>query len=872
MDLMELVAKISLDSSEYDRGIKSISAGAVAVGNLISSGFQAAGQKISSFAHNVMESGMSFESVMSKVSAISGSTGSDIESLSAKAQEMGAKTKFSATEAGEAMTYMAMAGWKTNDMLNGIEGIMNLAAASGENLATTSDIVTDALTALGLKAEDSGHFADILAVASSNANTNVSLMGETFKYVAPVAGALGYSAEDLAKTIGLVANAGIKGSQAGTSLRTIITRLSTDAGGSAKSLGALGVLTEKLGVQFYNTDGSTRALNDVLSDARVAWARLSEEEQINYGKTIAGQEGMSAWLALMNAAPEDIAKLEEALKNADGAAESMATTMNQNLSGSLTILGSATESLALAFYNGISVTAKEAVDGLTAAVGVMTEKVRAWIQSDATQEKLGAIAEKIQVLIDKLVSNLDPILDTVINLFDKLVTAISFAIDNFDSIVAIIGTLVGAFATMKTVMATLNIAQFIISPAGAAVAGITALIAILKACGVTMDDVKKVFVDAWNAIKSAWSAVQPFFSQMATAIKSVFNAAVPAVTDIFKKAWNEIKTVWNLVKPFFETLGKAIKSIFQVVAPFLSSVFKTAWNDIKAVWDAAVSFFKVIWEGIKAVFAVVKGVLTGDFSDAWEGIKNVWSAVVSFFQTIFNSIKSIFSGIPSVLSGLFKSAWEAVKLVWDYATMFFRNIFSGIQQAFSGIVSFFSTTFSNAWNAIKNAWSNVGSFFSGVRETIKGALSNLGEQAKSWGADMINGFKKGIENAKAGLQKAASGVAQTIRNIFHFSRPDEGPLRDYETWMPDFVKGMAKGLEANIWRLEDASRMAANSISSSLGNAGNIEDRKNAASGNNTMNISININGAQYNNEQSLAEAISFELQNLMNRRKAVFA
>ena len=191
-----------------------------------------------------------FDSAMSKVAAVSGATGSDLEALD-KAREMGEKTKFSASEAAEAMNYMAMAGWKTEDMLSGIEGVMNLAAASGEDLATTSDIVTDALTAFGLTAKDSGHFADILAAASSNANTNVSMMGETFKYCAPIAGALGFSAEDTAEAIGLMANAGIKGSQAGTSLRTIMNNLSGDVTICGSAIGEVTIATT-------NADGSMR--------------------------------------------------------------------------------------------------------------------------------------------------------------------------------------------------------------------------------------------------------------------------------------------------------------------------------------------------------------------------------------------------------------------------------------------------------------------------------------------------------------------------------------------------------------------------------------------------------------------------------------
>ena len=194
-----------------------------------------------------------FDSEMSKVSAISGATGDDFDQLRAKAREMGAKTKFSASEAASAMEYMAMAGWKTGDMLNGIEGIMNLAAASGEDLATTSDIVTDALTAFGLSAADSGHFADILAAASSNANTNVSMMGETFKYCAPIAGALGFSAEDTAEAIGLMANSGIKASQAGTSLRTIMNNLSGEVTFVGKNIGEVTIATS-------NADGSMRSL------------------------------------------------------------------------------------------------------------------------------------------------------------------------------------------------------------------------------------------------------------------------------------------------------------------------------------------------------------------------------------------------------------------------------------------------------------------------------------------------------------------------------------------------------------------------------------------------------------------------------------
>ena len=236
-----------------------------------------------------------FDSAMSRVAAVSGATGSDFDSLRDKAREMGAKTKFSATEAADAMNYMAMAGWKTEDMLSGIEGVMYLAAASGEDLATTSDIVTDALTAFGLTAADSGHFADVLAAASSNANTNVSMMGETFKYCAPVAGALGFSVEDTAEAIGLMGNTGIKASQAGTSMRSIMTNLTGDVKLSGAAIGDVTIATT-------NADGSMRSLSAILADCRGAFAGMTEAEKANNAEALVGKNAMSGFLALMNAA------------------------------------------------------------------------------------------------------------------------------------------------------------------------------------------------------------------------------------------------------------------------------------------------------------------------------------------------------------------------------------------------------------------------------------------------------------------------------------------------------------------------------------------------------------------------------------------
>lgn len=335
---------------------------------------------------------MDFEAAMSQVSAVSGASGTELEKLTEKAREMGATTKFTSTEAAEAFNYMAMAGWKTGDMLNGIDGVLNLAAASNEDLATTSDIVTDAMTAFGMKANEASHFADVMAAASSSANTNVGLMGETFKYVAPVAGAMGYSIEDSAIAIGLMANNGIKASQGGTALRSIISRLSTDAGASSRKLGALGTLTQKLGVQFYKADGSARALNDILVDSRSAWQGLSKQQQINYAKTIAGEEAMSGWLALMNAAPSDIEKVTAAIKNCDGVAKDMADTMMDNLKGSLTKLQSAVGGLKESFGERLSPYVRGMVDWIALQIPAVENAIDDFM--DTVDEKIAGLKTK----------------------------------------------------------------------------------------------------------------------------------------------------------------------------------------------------------------------------------------------------------------------------------------------------------------------------------------------------------------------------------------------------------------------------------------------------------------------------------------------
>lgn len=387
----KIVIETGLDTKGIETGLKKVSSIAktgIATAVTAISGMSTALAGVAGYSIKV---GSSFEAGMSKVQAVSGASNEQLQRLSDKAKEMGATTKFSATEAADAMNYMAMAGWKTEDMLNGIDGIMNLAAASGEDLATTSDIVTDALTAFCLSASDSTHFADVLAAASSNANTNVSMMGETFKYVAPVAGSLGYSAEDCAVAIGLMANSGIKASQSGTALRSMFSRL-------AKPSKEVKEAMEKLNISLTDSHGNMKSLDTLMGDLRNSFSGLSESEKAEMASSLAGQEAMSGLLAIVNASDADFNKLKDAIYGADGASAKMAETMQDNLKGKITITKSTIEGLGIKIYEEIEDPMKEAAEGTTDSV----EQISSALENggiDAAVEKTGNIIGGLSVKI-----------------------------------------------------------------------------------------------------------------------------------------------------------------------------------------------------------------------------------------------------------------------------------------------------------------------------------------------------------------------------------------------------------------------------------------------------------------------------------------
>lgn len=420
-----LIFDTSINGDGFDKGLAKMKSLAV-------KGAAAITAAISGIGVAAVKVGSDFEAAMSEVQAISGATGSDFDALTAKAKEMGATTKFSASESAEALKYMAMAGWDAQQMVDGLDGVMNLAAASGEELGSVSDIVTDALTAFGLKASDSAHFADVLAKASSSSNTNVAMMGATFKYAAPLAGALGYSIEDTALAIGLMANAGIKGEQAGTALRSMFTRLSDPPKEAADAINALGL-------QMTDTEGNALPLADVLGQLREKFAGLSQEQQIQMASSIAGQEAMSGLLAIVNAGEEDFNKLKNQIANADGAAKEMADTMNDNLQGRIIELKSGLEGLGIQFYDYIKTPLKEAAEAAIDSVQKLSSSLSG-----------GKLGDSVKSLGDSLKNLITTVTKLATSALPPLISAFSWVLKNAGKIAA-------GLIAVKTAMVMLSV-------------------------------------------------------------------------------------------------------------------------------------------------------------------------------------------------------------------------------------------------------------------------------------------------------------------------------------------------------------------------------------------------------------------------------
>lgn len=540
-----------------------------------------------------------FESGMSKVQSISGASGKNMGKLTEKAKEMGAKTKFSASESADAFSYMAMAGWKTKDMLKGIEGTMYLAGATGEDLAQTSDIVTDSLSAFGLKAKDTNRFVNVLAKTASSSNTDVGKMGESFKYVAPAAGALGYSVEDTAKALGLMANSGIKASQAGTSLNSWLTRMAKPTKESQAAM-------DKLGISLTDKKGKMKSFGQITKETRTAFAGLTKSEKAQYAAMLAGKTGMSGLLAVVNSSDKDFNKLSKSIDNSSGAAKKMYDVANNNLKGGITVLKSTIESIAIMFG-----------------------------------QKLMPIVKKGTNYIQKLANKFNSLSDSQVETIIKtaaIVAVVGPAITIFGGLVTKIGTTISMFGTLGKTFKTLNKAEKIgkiVSLSGGI--AVVALIALIAAGIALYKNWDKVVAKA----KQLGKWIHSIFSKCGLDVGSFVKGAKSKFTEFVAK----VQEFWTLIKPRLNALGQLFKTVFLVrLGAFVGGAIGLFGSLIKSAGDI-VSGLVTAFGGI---IDFISGVFTGNWSKAWNGVKNIFggifSSLVALVKTPMNAVISLING------------------------------------------------------------------------------------------------------------------------------------------------------------------------------------------------------------------------------------
>ena len=642
-----------------------------------------------------------FEEEMSAVKAISGATADEFQKLNEKAIQMGADTKFSALESAQAFKYMGMAGWKTNEMIGGIAGIMNLAAASGEDLAMTSDIVTDSLSAFGLQAKDSAMFADVLAAAATNSNTNVALMGQTFKYAAPVAGALGFSVQDTALAVGLMANQGIKGSEAGTALRAMMTRL-------VKPTKESGEAMDILGLNILDANGKMKPFRDIIADIREGMKKLSPDSKAAVAGMLAGQEAMSGLLALVNSPYADFDKLADAIDNSNGAAERMAKIRMDNLKGDLEQLSGDWDSFTTKLMGGSIGGFRDIVQGIDNWFVGLTENFET--NGITIRSVLDGITSAIKELVGQTLKMEG--LPSILSAAALAVGGISaFKIGKgayglFKGLKGGGGTGTGADSTVgdMTVQA-LNVTVNASNMTGMGQGG-----PIVEGGG---KGAKPKSGGRFGKLKSGASklgnGLTKVGGKIAVPLALAMGAYDIATSDDKARAGVGLggslagglagaklgamggAALGSIAPGVGTAVGGAIGGLVGGIggAIFGEEVAQQIYDGITSNLEGLTDWFSQKWNDIVATCAPVINTIAGIFSFAWDGIVAIFSPAVDWFiGNVWEPISSAASSMWEAIKGFFSEAWESIKGVWaGVANWFDANVWSPIKSAASGVFS-----------------------------------------------------------------------------------------------------------------------------------------------------------------------------------------
>jgi phage-related protein len=806
----------------------------VALGNLASQVITKAVSGLGNLVKSVIDTGAAFDTSMSKVRAISGATADEMAVLEEKAEQMGATTKFTATEAADAMGYMAMAGWKAEDMLGGIDGVMNLAAASGAELATTSDIVTDSLTAFGKSAEDAARLSDIMAAAAANSNTNVEMMGETFKYAAPLAGAMGYSMEDMAVATGLMANSGIKATQAGTSLRAMLTRLSTGAGEA-------GVAMEKLGIRLDDGHGNMKSLMQVMDELRGSFGDLKmsqadftaqmnkldaalesgemDEDEFNdaqeelitkaygaegamkaqYAAMLAGKNGLSGFLAIVNSSDEDFDKLTESIYNSEGAAQSMAETMIDNLEGSLTLLSSAFDGFKKKIYDSFSAPLNDLVKQITAYIMPALTDIANGVSGAESKladgisnlfsnamkaagkllpKAVSALGAVLSGLGDAIVRQAPEFVDGAVRLLEQVTDGILDALpDMVSGLGRMLRSLIDGAAEFLP-----HLAESIVNAVpGLMDALLDTLPVILRALTILVEKIAAKLPElVQKVVQYLPELVQGIADFLAEQTPVLIRAVLGIVTGLVRALPDVIRTIVDVLPQIItgitEVLPELIGGIASALIECQKPLLDAALQLTAAIAEMLPDIIKPITENMPEIFTTIAETtlqLLPFLLKALDSLmQQLAAALPDILQTLWDALTIMLDPVAQVLANAWLKAEDFLKGTYDEAVRiteeaieklagFFGGIWNSIKEAFGNVGDFFKGVWEEAVQNTETAIGDIVGFFSGIWDKLKKSFTDLGTKI----GDAVGGaFKTAINGVLEFIEERINAVPDAINS------------------------------------------------------------------------------------------------------------
>ena len=709
--------------------------------------------------------GGDFEEQMSRVKAISGATGDTFEQMKQQAIDLGAKTAFSAKESAAGMENLASAGFSAQEIMKAMPGLLDLAAVSGGDVALASENTATALRGFGLEASEAGHVADVFARAAADTNAEVGDMGEALKYVAPVANSMGISLEETAAAIGIMSDAGIKGSQAGTTLRGALSRL-------ARPTKAMQDTMDNLGVSFYDADGKMKPLKTQVELLKKAFEGLTPEQQQNALVTLYGQESLSGMMALIDKGPDSLGKLTKSLKDSDGAADDMARTMQDNMNSSIEQMFGAFESAAIVIQKILAPSIKKVAD----AISGLVEK---FVSAPESTQKLVVARGAIAIAIG-------PVL-----------YALGMLVKAFQTMKVGLGVLGNGISLFKKLGSAIG---FLTSPVGLVIAAVALLVVGFIYLWNTSEDFRNFWIGLWEGIKSAvssavewiqnaWKSTGEWFNNLWKSIKEGADNVWTTIQEAPGKAADWIKNKWTETKEFFSSIWDGIKEaassawegIVNILAPYviaIKNVFQPMIDFFTNLWSQIGSIAGSAWEIIKTAvmgpILLLIDLITGNFNQLKEDASMLWTTLTTNIQNIITTFVDIVVGYYTALKDTVINIWNVltstIKDVWNSFTTWIKettnNIVNSIKQGWNNLKQGTIDLFNNMIQGAKDLWNSFKAWFINLVIGTKDNIIQGWENLKQGTIDTFNNLVSGAQEAWDNLVNAVSDTVDRITGWF----------------------------------------------------------------------------------------------------------